>query len=56
MKKIFGFIIAQFIIILLCNAQSISPTESAEFCPLTSVTFTVTIPRIETGTTPTVSS
>lgn len=56
MKKIFGFIIAQFIIILFCNAQSISPTESAEFCPLTSVTFTVTIPRIETGTTPTVSS
>ena len=41
---------------MVSYAQSISPNENTEFCPLTSTTFTVTLPRIATGTTPTVSS
>ncbi len=56
MKKIFTLIIASHIISMVSYAQSISPNENTEFCPLTSTTFTVTLPRIATGTTPTVSS
>ncbi len=37
-------------------AQSISPVESTEFCPLTDITFNVTLPLVATGTTPTVAS
>lgn len=44
-------------LITLCtHAQTISPNESAEFCPLTDITFTVTLPRIADNTTPNVSS
>ncbi len=56
MNKTFTLIIASIIINIACYAQSISPNENTEFCPLTSTTFTVTLPRIATGTTPTVSS
>lgn len=56
MNKIFTLILAFIIINIASYAQSISPNENTEFCPLTSTTFTVTLPRIATGTTPTVSS
>lgn len=56
MKRIFTLVIACIIINIASYAQSISPNENTEFCPLTSTTFTVTLPRIATGTTPTVSS
>jgi hypothetical protein len=38
------------------QGTSISPNESSEFCPLTDITFTVTLPRIAENTTPTVIS
>lgn len=56
MKKIFMLVLNSTIISIVSYAQSISPNENTEFCPLTSTTFTVTLPRISTGTTPTVSS
>jgi len=56
MKKIFTLVLASIIISIASYAQSISPNENTEFCPLTNTTFTVTLPRIATGTTPTVSS
>jgi len=56
MKKIFSLIIAFIIISMATSAQSIFPNENTEFCPLTSTTFTVTLPRIASGTTPTVAS
>lgn len=41
---------------LNASAQSISPSESSEHCPLTNITFTVTLPRVSSGTFPTVAS
>lgn len=37
------------------NAQSISPNEGTEFCPLVNTTFTITIPLIKSGTPVTLS-
>lgn len=37
-------------------AQNILPNENTEFCPLTNITFTVTLPRIANNTTPFVAS
>ncbi len=52
MKRIFTLIIASIIINTASFAQYITPNENTEFCPLTSITFTVNLPRIATGTTP----
>ncbi|OIR00663.1 hypothetical protein GALL_173550 [mine drainage metagenome] len=51
MKKIVFYILLIFII-NTAKSQSISPLESAQYCPLTNITFTVTIP----GSNPVVSS
>jgi len=56
MNKKFTLIVTAIIIGLSSFAQSISPNESTEYCPLTDITFTVTLPRIADNTTPTVSS
>ena len=37
-------------------SQTISPTETGEFCPETNITFTVTLPLIKANTTPSVAS
>lgn len=56
MKKIYKLFVLSFIISISLSAQNISPNQDAEFCPLTSITFTVTLPRVENGTTPIVNS
>jgi hypothetical protein len=38
------------------STQSISPVETLEFCPLQNITFTVTLPRVQANTVPTVAS
>jgi hypothetical protein len=56
MNKKFILFIASIVACLATFSQSISPNENTEFCPLTNVTFTVTLPRIASGTTPVVSA
>lgn len=55
MKKL---IILLFIVIstISIKAQSISPNEGTEFCPLVNTTFSVTIPLIKSGTPVTLSA
>lgn len=57
MKKHFFLLLA---IIVIANfsltAQSIFPVEGTEICPNQNITFTVTLPRILDGTTPSVAS
>lgn len=56
MKKKLKLLLAASLISLVTFSQSISPNESTEFCPLTDITFTVTLPRIKSNTIPTVAS
>ncbi len=52
------FILISVICILYIGSfsQSVLPNESTEFCPLEDITFTVTIPKVEDNSTPTVIS
>lgn len=54
-KRIFMAVIIA-ITALCAHAQSISPDDNTEYCPLVDVTFTVTLPRIADNTTPTIAS
>lgn len=56
MKKKLTLVLAATLTVLVTFSQSISPNENTEFCPLTDVTFTVTLPRIKNNTQPNVSS
>jgi hypothetical protein len=56
MKKNLLLLLAASFIFSLSFSQSISPNENPEFCPLTDITFTVTLPRIVDNSTPTLIS
>lgn len=56
-KKIFlSFIMIAFATVKLFAQQSISPSETTEFCPNVDVTFTVTLPPIADNTQPNLAS
>jgi hypothetical protein len=54
-KKIFA-LLTLALSCLTASTQSISPVETLEFCPLQDITFTVTLPRIQNNTIPTIAS
>lgn len=54
-KKVSLFVLT-ILLFLTSIGQSISPSETIEFCPNQNITFTVTLPRITDGTVPSVSS
>lgn len=56
MKQKFTLLFIAALIALDALSQSISPDENTEFCPLTNITFTVTLPLIASNTQPNVSS
>lgn len=56
MKKKFTLLLAATLTVFIAFSQSISPDENTEFCPLTDITFTVTLPRIAANTQPNVAS
>ena len=56
MNKKITLMLVAIISTLSTIAQSIAPIESTEFCPNTNINFSVTLPRIENNTTPSVLS
>lgn len=54
MRRLFLLTVAS-IILFSAKGQTISPDTTNEYCPLTEVTFAVTIPNVDVGTTPTIN-